>query len=188
MADPYLSPEQVKARGGSAFPDADDGTIADLVAEFEEIAERYRGVAYVPREATETFHSCHSALLLSHTFIRSVESLTADGTEIDVATLVIDAPTGYITPATSLQSPIVITYEHGLDSPPKTILRACAGYVASVLRSERSSQSRDVIAQSFDGGITRYATPNWDEGRPTGWLEWDRLLNSMPDYRGVGVG
>lgn len=188
MADPYLTPDQIRARIGTYLPDATDPTIEDVVGEFEELAERYRGVAYVPRDAADTFVTCRSALLLSHTYIREIDTLTADGTTVDVDTLIIDAPTGYVTPAGPLAAPIVVTYSHGLDSPPRTILRACAEYVRSVLQVDRAGTTRDVVATSFDGGITRYSTPSWDDGRPTGWLEVDRLLNSMPDHRTPGIG
>ena len=40
-----------------------------------------------------------------------------------------------------------------------------------------------VIGQSFEGTYTRFSTPDWNAGRPTGYLEVDRLLNSLPDYR-----
>ncbi len=71
--------------------------------------------------------------------------------------------------------------------PPETILDACAEYVAAVSRSRSAGSTRDVIAQTFDGGLTRYSTPDWGAGRPTGYLEVDRLLNSLPDYRLPGI-
>lgn len=72
-------------------------------------------------------------------------------------------------------------------TPPATWVRACTEYVISVLRATASGQSRDVIAQTFDGGMTRYSTPDVAAGRPSGFLEVDRLLNSLPDYRLPGV-
>jgi len=45
-----------------------------------------------------------------------------------------------------------------------------------------------VLSQRDDSGDGHpLLTPNWDEGRPTGFLEVDRLLNSAPDYLGPTV-
>lgn len=71
--------------------------------------------------------------------------------------------------------------------PPARLKRAAAEYVTAVLQSERSGQSRDVISQVGDGTTLRYSTPDWSLARPTGWLEVDRLLNSLPDYRLPGI-
>jgi hypothetical protein len=81
---------------------------------------------------------------------------------------------------------VSVTYSHGIDTPAVAV-RACAEYVRAVALAERSGTSRDVIAQSFDGGFTRYSTPDWSRGRPTGFLEVDRLLDTLPDYRVPGV-
>lgn len=70
---------------------------------------------------------------------------------------------------------------------PETLKRACTTYVEAVANSTRSGTSRDVIAQSIDGSWTRYSTPDWTAGRPSGWTEVDRLLNSLPDYRLPGI-
>lgn len=68
------------------------------------------------------------------------------------------------------------------------ILRAaCAEYVSVVSTSRSSGTSRDVVAQSIDGSWTRYSTPDMAAGRPTGWTEVDRLLNSLADYRVPGI-
>lgn len=72
--------------------------------------------------------------------------------------------------------------------PVGELLRsACAEYVAAVSTSRGSKTSRDVIAQSIDGSWTRYSTPDMSAGRPTGWTEVDRLLNSLGDYRIPGI-
>lgn len=71
---------------------------------------------------------------------------------------------------------------------PETLKRACAVYVEAVANATRSGTSRDVIAQSMDGSWTRFSTPDWSAGRPSGWTEVDRLLNSLPDYRIPGIG
>lgn len=135
MADPYLTPAQVRERRPDQLDQALDDVIAQQVTAFEELAEAYRGVAFTDRGQDAT---SYPGLVYA--------------------------------------------------SPPETILDACAEYVVSVLRGRSSGTSRDVIAQTFDGGMTRYSTPDWGAGRPTGYLEVDRLLNSLPDYRVPGIG
>jgi hypothetical protein len=48
---------------------------------------------------------------------------------------------------------------------------------------ERTATSRDTLSQSFEGGTTRYSTPDWNAGRPTGFLQIDADLNSERDHR-----
>lgn len=178
-----------------------DDQIDDLIDEFVEIAERYRGVALQATNATETFSNATSynayvdqwplrtierpklfSLQLGRWPVRSVTSVTIDG-DVVTPTRVTDTGVVYL-PRMGLET--VVVYVHGIDTPAAA-RRACMEYVRAVALSERSGTSRDVIAQSFDGGLTRYSTPNWSAGRPTGFLEVDRLLESLPDYRVPGV-
>ena len=177
------------------------GQIAELIAEFVELAERYRGVALQATNATETFSNATSynayvdqwplrtierprlfTVQLGRWPVRSVTSVTVDG-DVVTPTRVTDTGLVYL-PRMGLET--VVVYVHGIDTPTAA-KRACAEYVRAVALAERSGTSRDVIAQSFDGGMTRYSTPNWSAGRPTGFLEVDRLLESLPDYRVPGV-
>jgi hypothetical protein len=137
VADPYLTPEQVRAKIRRQVPsDVTNDEIAELVTEFEEIAEQYRGVAFTDR---------------------------TEGDE--------DPPW-----------PGVV-----FETPPQVAKKACVEYVWLSVQAARSGTSRDVIAQTVEGNFTRYGTPSWPDGRPTGWNEVDRLLNSLPDYRVPGV-
>ena len=67
------------------------------------------------------------------------------------------------------------------------MLDACTEYVLCVLRARASGVSRNTLSEATEAGTTRYSTPDWSAGRPTGWLEVDRLLNSLPDYRTPGI-
>lgn len=175
----------------TAFPDI---KLTDLVGEFEEIAEEYRGVAFEPRTVTEVYRfdvsACTDELQLRWPLLRSVTTVTGDGVTITAANYELDKPVGVIWYATGFaaRADIAVTYVHGYDAPPKGVIRACREYVRSCALSDKSSVPRDVIAQSFDGGYTRFSTPDWDAGRPTGWLEVDRLLNAQRNYRIPAVG
>lgn len=182
----YLTPAQVRSRvpalqSSTTFPDSELSTI---VSEFEEIAERFRGVAFTPRTYVETFFAPTSVVTLSRQPLRSITSFTVDGVAGTVGNLTVDLPGGRIADGGwSGAKSLVVTYSHGLDAPSATLLRACAEYCRAVAFSDRSGQGRDVIAQSFDGGMTRYSTPDFAKNRPTGFLEVDRLLCSIRDYR-----
>lgn len=186
----YLTAAQVRSRvpalqNTSTFSDSE---LNLLVSEFEEIAERFRGVAFTPRTHTETFTDPKRVVLLSRQPVRSITSFTVDGVAGTVADLTVDKATGKISDGNWVGSETLsVTYSHGLDAPPAVLLRACAEYCRSVAFSDRSGQGRDVISQSFDGGITRYSTPDFARNRPTGFLEVDRLLSSLRDYRMTAV-
>lgn len=193
VPDPYLTAAEVRervARSGSSAPLAGltDDVIAELVAEFEEIVEDYRGHAWVPRTVTEVVEVTDrtARLVLDWPLVRSVTSVTINGTAVAAANYDTAKRAGIITLAAGSASPeypATVVYEHGLDAPSNALKRACALYVQRTAEAEKSGQGRDLIAQGIDGGTTRYSTPDKAAGRPTGWLEVDRLLNSLPDYR-----
>jgi hypothetical protein len=184
----YMTAAELRQRVTALQSDAKfpDDVLTDLVAEFQEIAERYRGVAYQPTTTTETIYTSRAvdAVALHHLPIRSVTSVTVDGTTLDASSFEVDALAGGIVVTVAFNVPVVVEYIHGLDEPPATLLRACREYVRACALSDRSSVGRDVLVLADGaGGTTRYSTPDWDAGRPTGYLEVDRLLNSLDDYR-----
>ena len=190
----YVSAATVRSRvpqlaNTTTYPTAE---LDRLVAEFTEIAERYLGVAYEPRTVTaEQVVRPNRLVKLAHTQVRSVTAATVDGVALDAGELtdiVVDLFTGTVASSRWAGSDVAtFTYSHGFDAPTETLLRACTEYVRSVAFADRSGQSRDVIAQSMDGSFTRYSTPDWNRGRPTGFLEVDRMLNSLPVFRPAGI-
>lgn len=191
--DPYLTPDQVRERVGrsaseSPLASLTDTYLAELVAEFEEIVEDYRGAAWVPRTATELVEvaSPTSHLWLSWPLVRSVTSVTINGSAVASGNFTVVKSSGMVILSTTLATPdypATVVYSHGADAPSAVLKRATALYVECVATSEKSGQGRDIITQAIDGGTTRYSTPSKEQGRPTGWLEVDRLLNSLPDFR-----
>jgi len=165
----------------------DDVVLDDLVAEFAAIAEAYRGVAYEPRTVTDETHFIShdaSVLQLNHAVIRSITTLAIDDRTIASGSYYLNARAGLLRMPFVENTTVTVSYTHGQDAPDERVLRACRLYVRSCALTDQSGVPRDVIAQSFgDGGYTRFSTPDWEAGRPTGWLEVDRLLNGLPDYR-----
>lgn len=195
----YALPYELRAMPGLA--DTEKYPTADLIAardEFESLADRYLGVAHVPRFAYETV-PFREPMLVAHRPVRVVRTMTSTspqflnmfGSSVG-ATGIITFPTvayGLTSTATVVAEwAVMVAYEHGYDSPPEPLRRACREYVRSSLLRAQSGMSRDVISQSMgDGTMTRYSTPDWSARRPTGWLDVDRLLNSLPAERVPGV-
>lgn len=198
---PYLTAAQVRA-SVPALNNVDqfsDTLINDLVSEFEAVAEDYRGAAFTPRTETETVTFGNglvplgglATVVLKWPLVRTVTSVTADATVVPAASYSVDVRNGTLrwlsVSGASVNifgvGSVVVVYDHGYTTPPPIVLRACRQYVRACALSDTSGVPRDVIGQSIEGVYTRYSTPDKAAGRPTGWLEVDRLLNSLPDYR-----
>lgn len=170
--------------------------------EFADIVEDYRGVSYVPRYHLETLKESYAypygfgrpgRVFLRHVRIRAIRSLSLAGVAITDFTTIAYTLSGaldwsYSTVSvpvsiTGIPRDIVAGYEHGYDNPPDALRRACKQYIRAVLLSESSGVPRDVVYQSMDGMTTRYSSPDKEAGRPTGFIEVDRLLNSVIDER-----
>lgn len=176
----YLTAAQVRDRQPRI--EASDAEITRLVSEFERIAERYRGVAFTTREVTHRGMPRRGVLELPHVQIISVTSVTdSDGNVLVFDTDDLDKARGCM--FVNHTGWLTVAYTHGIATTPEGILSACAAYVMRRVANAASGTSRDVLSQNFDGGTTRYSTPNWDEGRPTGYLDIDAALNAEQDYR-----
>lgn len=189
MAAPYLTPADFRGTGlpldnATKFPDT---MIEDAVAEFEEIAEPYRGVPFTPREAVWSPPSgqwcAPRQFVLPYQKVIAVTA-TLDGDDF-TDDLVFDSGPGIVTLPSYGAWVLTITY--GFATPPALVLAACRDYVVLTSLRDRSGTAREAIATAADGVTYRYSTPDWDAGRPTGYLDVDRRLNSVPDYRVPGI-
>lgn len=203
---PYVEPVDVRGRVDALRDTEDfpDSMLADLISEFEEIAESYRGVAYTPRERTETqelysirsdmveFRRDRHRVFLKWPEVREVSSLSVElygvTTVVDLATLRIDGHAGSVDLGADFEGTATFVYKHGLDAPSSMLKRCCRVYVRAAVLADQTGLPRDVIVSTFEGMTNRFSTPDWDKGRPTGYLDVDRLLNTLKDYRGVTLG
>ena len=178
---PYLTAAQVRVRQ-PRITDVSDGEIERLVAEFEALAERYRGVGFTTREATHVGRPRRGVLELPHVQILSIVSVEdSDSNAITFDTDYLDAARGCM--FVDRNGWVTVEYTHGMATTPEGILAACAAYVMRRVVNSQSGTSRDVLSQNFDGGTTRYSTPDWAAGRPTGYLDIDAALNAERDFR-----
>lgn len=200
MATPYLAPADLRSVKGLESTDLyPDDLLASYVEEFEGIAEAYRGVAFTPRTAVETvtltLFSGVTTVLLSWPLVRSVTSVVLDGDTLDSSTYTLTDRGGVYSASGFYGTSVAVTYAHGFDEPStgwfrsKMLLNACKQYVRSCAKRDESAVSRDQLtATDGQGGTIRYSTPDPGAGRPTGYLDIDRLLNLLPDYRMPGIG
>ncbi len=156
--------------------------INELRAEFEDIAERWTGQAWVPRFATERL--CGS--LLSRMVPRDLVAVTDYySTVVDFSGWLLDR-TGQVQSwfgSYSLNAgtaPYTVAYTHGADRPPADLVAACKTYIRAKLLEDGNRIGKDTLSFADpSGGTTRYSTPDWNAGRPTGLLDVDRVLCSL---------
>lgn len=181
-ATPYLTAAAARLRD-TRLADLSDDVIEYWVADFEDLAERYRRVAFTPRDATATLHgNTGSYLFLPKPHVSAVTSITIDDTALSVSELAdvtIWGDEGTLERSAGWYgTQIVVVYTHGYTTPPATILDACTEYVLCMVRSRASGVSRNTTSQATDVGTTRFTKIDWEGGTPTGWSDVDRLLNS----------
>ena len=158
---------------------ASDEAIESLIAEFEELAERYIGAAFIPRDATYIGYPVDGVLELPHLQVSAVTSCEDDdGNAVAYTTL--HTARGALDVSTHVR--LTVEYTHGFDAPTARLAGACDRWVERMVIVDRSGTSRDVLSQSFEGGTTRYSTPDWDAGRPTGFLVVDEALNAARSH------
>jgi len=193
MADPYYSVDTLRNLV-SVLPDAgrhSDELIAELIAEYEDIAERARGVAYRHREATFTTRPDRCSILLPHLQIVSIDSVSIDGeawTTEQVEAITFDGSLGMVDAGGWWGSRATIGYTHGLDAPPPAILRGCREFARARALAEKANAPRNAISWQDDSGWSyRTSTADWAAGRYTGIMAVDDAINSVTDYRVPGL-
>lgn len=188
----YVEVAEVRALGA----DTASADLADIVRHRDKIAdtaERYRGVGFVRQLSVEHLTGSGRDLLVEWPHATVLRYLSVDGDEVDVADYALSSD-GTLAGVSSFPRPstpgpnVVVAYEHGLDEVPPGAVEASLIYIQAALARARSGLSRDIIwTTGPDGTGSRYSTPNWDEGRPTGYIDVDRYLNELDDYRPAGI-
>lgn len=168
--------------GGSTFSDAQIDSAAGY---FTAIVEREVGEPFVPRTLTETFDGAgRSSLLLSQPYVRSLTSVTVDGTA--VATNSFATTNGvlrYLSRFTffgTTPANVVVTYSAGrYTTCPADVKDAVMWATRDRLLSQKSNSAIDIRKTSVSnefGGVTNYVLPG--EKRPTGYPDLDAVIAS----------
>lgn len=200
-SDRYATVADVRSIAALADPgEFSAARILAAITEFEDIADTYRGIAYVRRVSVDRVRveqGC-SKLSFDRVMVRQVRAIyNAAGTALPVTSWALNGR-GFVNIDSYLAGiaystlgagyDVTVVWEHGQDTGvPETLRRATVQHVRSTLLNESSGLSRDVIATAEQGFVTRYSTPSWKDGRPTGFTEVDRLLNQIPDRRPAGI-
>lgn len=153
--------------------------LASLRDGFEETAERYLSHTYVARYGVETVTASSGTVSLSRTPLRSVLAAQDwNGTALVVAEWVVDVNGDVRAPGAAGR--VTVRFTHGEDAPPSALVEACKIFVRQKALEVDNRIGRDVLSTfTMDGGTERFSTPDWDAGRPTGYLDVDRILNSL---------
>lgn len=190
MADPepVVTAAEIRERVSPTVLSATDEQLEANVTEFEEVAEDYLGQAFAVRTATHKVTLNGGPVILPHSDAIAVSAITYEtGTAPAANTTIIDDGFSLILLPRGTRWPsgtrATFTYTYGTSTVPAVIKQAAIGYAVNVAKTDLSGTSRDVLTQAFDGATTRYSTPNRDEGRPTGWLDVDRRLNTIRGTR-----
>jgi hypothetical protein len=193
MADPYYTVAELRAL---VRPISDDGKYPDalieaLIADYEELAERARGVAYRHREATTTLLAPACRTTLPHVMVVSVDSVTVDGVEWtteQVEEITVVGALGVIEAHWTGGLVVDVAYTHGYENPPSTILRACREFVRARAIESQGNAPRNAISWQDDSGWSyRDGTADWNAGRYTGLRIVDDAINTATDFRTPGV-
>lgn len=200
--DPYLDVAALRAqRDELTETNYSDELLAGLVTEFESTVERYRGVAY--RERTRTIRP-----RLEH--VRGVVAMRLRDIEVTAITAITSAGAPVADPAAAgivpdrlgdlvVYVPLVtsprpsVTYVHGHEEPTPGLTRACELYVwreALAWRNPADGDSYVTATQDVAGTqfVQRKLTADPNAGRPTGWIDVDKLINAERDRRPMGLG
>lgn len=146
------------------------GKLVDARIETESECERITGQAWVPRFARATVSGDDRAgLVLPHTMIRVIRSVTVGGAALDGGTVaglsfsdvgLLMRPSGVVWPRGSRN--IVVEYEHGQDRPNADILRAAKLRFKSFVLEGRSAlpdQAERRVTVEANGTSTVYGSP-----------------------------
>lgn len=172
-------------------PTVTDARIDTVMDTVERRIETYNGVAWAPRQRTDSVYGDgKSTLHVVKTRGRSVDSATIDGDAADVTNWTIDH-TGLVKrndgafPKGSL---VAVTYTHGADAPPED-LRDAAIVAACEILAKQPNPRAGPRAESVDFAdgptINWAAVPGSRENRIFGMPYVDQIVSSYGTARPV---
>lgn len=193
---PLLTPDDLRAIEILNNPDRfGDDFLAELVAEFEGIVERYRGIAVVSRTDTVKVPGTPLCELVipGKMEVTAVADVSIDGgDEIDPDDItvwsngILERTAGW----SGTQVTLDVTHGYTDATRPAGALRACREFVRAKAKESAGEGPRNVSGYTdADSGYSyRVLTAAWDQGRPTGLSSFDDFVNSLDDLRTPGIG
>jgi hypothetical protein len=160
----------------SLFPNE---KLAEARQWFEDKAERFCGVAFVPRYARDVLDGKGSTRLkLLHNRPRTLISAKFDGVAQTTTTWDLyedDGSAGYIVASSSFPAGyrnVEVIYEHGFDGPDSDMREAALTAIRARLLGDRSGIPPNISQMSVDGMTQTFRAPTL----PTGIGEVDTVL------------
>lgn len=190
MADPYTTPDELR----DAWPTLNntdrysDELLAGLVAEFEALVERARGVAYRRRDLTVTRRANDYGILdVSPALVDvTITEGSFDGSDIDADVIAeLEVVSGIVFGGNwSRGEMVTLTMTRGFTEPPAGGVRVCGEFVRARALERTGNAPRNAIwEQTPDGTPLRLSTADWNAGRFTGLMVVDDWINAQTDYR-----
>lgn len=192
---PLLTPDDLREIQILDNPDRfSDELLAELVAEFEGIVERYRGIALMSRTDIIKVRGVAGCQLLTYrSEVTEVADVSIDGgDEIDPEDItvwsngILERTAGW----SGKQVTLSVTHGYTDANRPAGCKRACREFVRAKAKESAGEGPRNVsgYTDSDSGYSYRVLTAAWDQGRPTGLSAMDDFVNSLPDMRIPGIG
>jgi hypothetical protein len=205
---PLLTPDDLREIQILDNPDRfSDELLSELVAEFEGIVERYRGIALVSRTDIVKVRGHRSGsrtgatyatsgrcdLIVPYVEVTEVSDVSIDGgDELDTDGITV-WPNGILERTagwSGTQVTLSVTHGYTDATRPAGSKRACREFVRAKAKESAGEGPRNVsgYTDSESGYSYRVLTAAWDQGRPTGLSSFDDFVNSLPDLRIPGIG
>lgn len=157
--------------------------LADMRIAVEERIEDLCARAFVPRLRIETSDPHDGMLMLGRADVRTIRSLTVDGTTVDVDLVDVRAGRLIHLPAGCRTGPATVVYEAGLDTCPAPVNYAAKQLAAHVGSSDSAMPSR-ATAQTFGDTVFRVTVAGRDGA--TGLPEVDVVLREWSARTALG--
>lgn len=164
----------------------DPWLLNEVCEEINDLCEDYCNVAFAPRLSRETFNYTRSGSV-AFRWAEVASLVLAVGDGINIANGLFDLR-GSVLRTPSYGWPwreLVVSYQHGLAAPPPKLAREALGAARETVLTRATRSPRGTISEITGGTVVRYSTPNLAEGRPTGYLTLDPLLEL--ERRPIGI-
>lgn len=160
-----------------------DARIDEVMTAVETRIEKFTGVAWVVRTATDEVYGDGSRdVLLPRVPVRSLTAVSIDGVVGDATQWTVDRM-GRLKAPSALKdgAKVEVTYTHGHDAPPTDLREAAILACATRLvqsRNPRIGERTETIDYGGGPTVNFAAMPSWERNRPFGMPDVDTVVMS----------